>query len=69
MGRWLNSRAEDSYLPFRRRERVMQRFRKMKGLQKFVSVHANVLNHFGLDRQTYKAALSVASDEWQKQMA
>jgi putative transposase len=28
-GRWLNNRAENSHLPFRRRERAIQRFRSM----------------------------------------
>ncbi|SDJ38525.1 putative transposase [Lutimaribacter saemankumensis] len=28
-GRWLNNRVENSHLPFRRRERAMQRFRRM----------------------------------------
>jgi putative transposase len=28
-GRWLNNRAENSHLPFRRRERAMPRFRRM----------------------------------------
>ena len=28
-GRWLNNRAENSHLPFRRRERAMNRFRRM----------------------------------------
>jgi putative transposase len=46
VGRWLNNRAENSHLPFRRRERAMLRFRQMKSLQKFASVHANVHNHF-----------------------
>jgi putative transposase len=32
MGRWLNNRAENSHLPFRRRERAMLRFRQMKTL-------------------------------------
>jgi putative transposase len=41
-GRWLSSRAENSHLPFRRRERAMLRFRRMRSLQKFVSVHASV---------------------------
>jgi len=45
-GRRLNNRADDSHLPFRRRERAMQRFRRMKTLQKFASVHASVYNHF-----------------------
>jgi putative transposase len=32
-GRWLNNRAENSHLPFRRRERVMLRFRRMQSLK------------------------------------
>ena len=30
LGRWRNNRAENSHLPFRRRERAMNRFRRMK---------------------------------------
>ncbi|MDB5395098.1 MAG: transposase [Rhodospirillales bacterium] len=37
VGRWLNNRAENSHQPFRRRERPMLRFRRMKTLQKFSS--------------------------------
>ncbi len=44
VGRWANNRVENSHLPFRRRERSMIRFRRMKILQKFASVHANVHN-------------------------
>ena len=74
MGRWLNNRAENSHLPFRRRERAMLRFRQMKSLQKFASVHANVHNHFNqdrhlIDRQTYKANRSAALAEWQNLVA
>jgi putative transposase len=74
MGRWLNYRAENSHLPFRRRERAMQRFRRMKSLQKFASVHANIHNHFNqdrhlIDRQTYKLRRSAALAEWQSLMA
>jgi len=63
MGRWLNNRAENSHLPFRRRERAMQRFRRMKSLQKFASVHASIHNHFNserhlVDRETFKARRS-----------
>ena len=52
----------------------MLRFRQMKSLQKFASVHANVHNHFNLerhlvDRQTYKARRSAALTEWQTLMA
>ena len=31
-GRWLNNRAENSHLPFRRQERAMLRFRRMRSL-------------------------------------
>lgn len=36
MGRYLNNRAENSHLPFRRRERAMLTFRHMKFLHKFL---------------------------------
>ena len=70
VGRWANNRVENSHLPFRRRERAMLRFRQMKSLQKFASVHANVHNHFSaerhlVDRKTYKTRRSAALAEWQ----
>jgi putative transposase len=70
VGRWANNRVENSNLSFRRRERAMLRFRRMSSLQKFASVHANVHNHFNLerhlvDRQTYKERRSAAVAEWQ----
>ena len=48
----------------------MLRFRRMKTLQKFSSVHASVHNLFNqerhlADRQTYKANRSAALAEWQ----
>jgi putative transposase len=52
-GRWLNNRAENSHLPFRRRERAMLRFRQMRSLQKFVAVYASVHNHFNQERHLY----------------
>ena len=55
-GRWLNNRAENSHLPFRRRERAMQRFRRMRSLQKFVAVHASIFNHFNSERSFYSRA-------------
>jgi putative transposase len=69
VGRWLNNRAENSHQPFRRRERVMLRFRRMKTLQKFASVHGTVHNHFNQERhltsrETYKANRSAALAEW-----
>ena len=70
VGRWKSNRAENSHLPFRRREQAMLRFRRMKSLQKFASVHAGLHNHFNserhlVDRQTYKLRRSVALAEWQ----
>lgn len=46
----LNNRAENSHLPFRRRERAMQHFRNEETLQKFVSIHSQVYNHFNGER-------------------
>jgi putative transposase len=68
-GRRLNNRAENSHLPFRRRERAMQRFRRMKTLQKFASVHALVHNHFTqerhlVSREEYRSRRSAALAEW-----
>ena len=70
VGRWANNRCENNHLSFRRRERAMLRFRRMKSLQKFASVHANVDNHFNLerhllDRQTFKERRSSALAKWQ----
>ena len=69
IGGRLNNRAENSHQPFRRRERAMQRFRSMKTLQKFSSVHAQVQNHFNqerhlITRQVYKQRRSIALAEW-----
>ena len=71
VGRWANNRVENSHLPFRRRERAMLRFRQMKSLQKFASVHANVHNHFYLerhlvDRKTFKERRSAALVHWRQ---
>jgi putative transposase len=68
-GRLANNRAENSHLPFRRRERAMQRFRRMRSLQMFASVHASVCNHFNQvrslsTRTSYKAARTAALTEW-----
>ena len=74
IGGWANNRVENSYLPFRRRERAMLQFRQMKSLQKFASVHANFHNHFNqerhpVSRQEYKTRRSAALAEWQILMA
>jgi putative transposase len=68
-GRWLNNRAENSHLPCRRRERAMLRFRRMRSLQKFASVHASVTNHFNSERSLscrplFKQNRAAALAEW-----
>ena len=68
-GRWLNNRAENSHLQFRRRERAMLRFRRMRSLQKFASVHASVYNHFNQERSfstrtNFKLNRAAALVEW-----
>ena len=70
-GRWLNNRAENSHQPFRRREGAMARFRDVKTLQKFSSVHASIHNHFNLDRhlnrrKTFKENRTAALAEWRQ---
>jgi putative transposase len=68
-GRWENNRAENSHLPFRRRERAMLRFRRMRSLQKFAAVHASVSNHFNQERNLssrhlFKLNRTAALAEW-----
>ncbi len=74
MGRWLNNRAENSHLPFRRRARAMLRFRCMRTSQKFASVHASVHNHFPTERHlqkrdTYMQTRAAALVEWRSLLA
>jgi putative transposase len=70
-GRWLNNRAENSHLPFRRRERAILRFRQMRSLKKFASVHASVHNHFNQERHlfsrnNFKINRTAALNEWRQ---
>ena len=71
IGRWKNNRAENSHLPFRRRERAMLRFRRMRSLQKFAAVHFFVHNHFNQERhlysrQNFKLNRNAALSEWRQ---
>ena len=71
IGRWKNNRCENSHLPFRRRERAMLKFRLERSLQKFVSIHASVFNHFNKERHlnsrdTFKVQREAALVEWQQ---
>ena len=67
--RWANNRAENSHLPFRRREQAMLRFRLMRSLQKVASIQASVDNLFNQERSLtsragFKANGAAALAEW-----
>lgn len=73
-GRRESNRAENSHQPFRRRERAMLRFRRMRTLQKFVAVHASVHNHFSRERAlhsrlNYKLNRAAALADWRGLLA
>ena len=68
-GRWLNNLAKNSLQPFRRRERPMLRYQRMRTLQKFVAVQAFIRNHFNQDRSIsqrdhFKANRTAALNDW-----
>jgi len=70
-GRYLNNRAENSHQPLRRRERAMQRFRRMRTLQTFAAVHSSVHNLFNQERHLYsrdnfKLNRAAALAEWRQ---
>lgn len=54
----LNNRAENSHLPFRKRERPMQGFRSPGGLQRFVSIHSATRNCFSVPARR-RSALTI----------
>ena len=73
-GRWANNRAENSHLPFRRRERAMLRFRRMHSLQMFASILASLHNHFNSQRSlstrtNFKINRDAALTEWRSLIA
>ena len=51
----LNNRAENSHLPTRKRERVMQKFKSPGHAQQFLSVHEPIANLFHLQRHQKSA--------------
>ena len=65
------NRAENSHQPFRRREGAMAKFRALKTLQKFASVHASIHNHFNHERHLnrryiFKQDRAAALAEWRQ---
>ena len=68
-GRWLNNRAENFRLPLRRREDALLRFGRMRGFQKFTTVHSVAYNHFNLrrsrrQRDNFKVNRAAALAQW-----
>jgi putative transposase len=52
----------------------MQRFRRLRSLQMFVSIHASVTNHFNLERSLisrskFKLNRTIALAEWRQLLA
>jgi putative transposase len=65
----LNNRVENSHLPTRRRERLMKRFKSLRQVQKFLSIHDRVANLFHFPRNKlsaidYRAARAQAFSAW-----
>jgi putative transposase len=54
----LNNRAENSHLPFRKRERAMLGFRSPRSLQRFVSMQSATGNHFSVPARR-RSALNI----------
>ena len=54
----LNNRAENSHVPFRKRERVMQGHRAPGGLQRLVPLHSANRNCFSVPARR-RAALTI----------
>lgn len=54
----LNNRAENSHLPFRKRERAMQGYRSPGSLQRFISIHSAIRNCFSVPARR-RSALTI----------
>ena len=66
---YLNNCCENSQLPFRRKERSMQKFKSAITLQIFTSIHSQIYNHFNHQRHLqkrdiYKQQRSNSLSEW-----
>ena len=65
----LNNRAENSHQPARRRERIMKRFKSLGQVQRFLSAHGQIANHFPRIRDhdtaaNFRAARKSAFAAW-----
>ena len=68
---YLNNSCENSHLPFRRKERSMQKFRNRVTLQIFTSIHSQIYNHFNHQRHLQKRTIfkqqrSESLSEWRE---
>ena len=66
-GRWFNNRVETSHLPFRRRERAMLRFRRMRVCRSLPP--SMICNHFNSERSlssrvNFKQTRAAALTKW-----
>ena len=52
--RYKNNQIENSHLHFRRREKMMNRFRSMQSLEKFTAIQSQIQNHFNHQRHIEK---------------
>ena len=69
-GQYKNNQVENSHLHFRRREKMWNKFRSMRSLQKFASIHSSFLNLFNHqrhleNRQTFKKLRQNSVNIWQ----
>ena len=70
----LNNRAEVSHQPTRRRERRMGRFKSLGSMQRFLSTHDAIYNHFNLQRHLISRPIlrqmrASAAAEWDQIVA
>jgi len=65
----LNNGIENSHLLFRRREKMMNKFRSPKSLQKFTAIYSTFINHFNHQRHietrnVFKNLRQQSLDSW-----
>jgi putative transposase len=66
---YLNNACENAHLPFRRKERSMQKFQSRVTLQIITSIHSQIYNHFNHQRDLqrrdiFKQQRSSSLAEW-----
>ncbi len=69
--RSLNNKIKNSHLLFRQREKMMNKFRSLKSLQKCTSIYSTFINHFNHQRHietrdTFKNLHQKPVDSWRQ---